>query len=127
MRGEKITFRTPIFKTHGRVIGGEVLSGIEVAFGLVAHPSLRYSGEKFGFWDVSCPETGCLVGTGEFPGKLGASSKLLCLVRYKAGTASAFRRLLDEGRELVRNAPAVLQTGGRVQALSNERNGDGDQ
>lgn len=127
MRGEKITFRTPIFMKYGRVIGGEVLSGIEIAFGLVAHPALGFAGEKFGLWDVSCPETGCLICTGAFHGKLGASSALLRTVRYKAGTASAFRRLLDEGRKLARNDPAVLQIGGRVQVLANERNGGGDQ
>ena len=128
MRGEKITFRTPIFKKYGRVIGGEVVSGIEIAFGLVAHPALGSAGEKFGFWDVSCPETGCLVAAGVFPGKLGASARLHSLVRVKAGTASAFRRLLDQGRELARNdTTSVLQLGGRVQVLAEDRNGDGYQ
>lgn len=127
MRGEKITFRTPTFKRYGLVIEGKVVSGIEIAFGLAAHPALGYAGEKFGFWDVSCPETGCLVATGKFPGKLGASSSLHELVRVKAGSASAFRRLIDKGRELARNDPAVLQIGGRVQVLSDERKLGGDQ
>lgn len=115
MRGEKVTFRTPVFMKGGRVIGGEIISGVEIAFGLVAHPALVSAGEKFGFWDVSCPDTGCLIATGDFPGKIAASSRLIQLVRTRAGTASAFRRMLDNGRKLVRNDPAVYRLGGRVQ------------
>lgn len=120
MRGEKITFRMPVFMKYGRVIGGEVISGVEIAFGLVAHPALGGSGEKFGFWDVSCPDTGCLIATGEFPGKIAASSKLIQLVRVKARTVSAFRRMLENGRKLVAKDPAVYRLGGRVEAHADQ-------
>lgn len=120
MRGEKVTFRTPVFTKHGRVIGGDVISGVEIAFGLVAHQALGPAGEKFGMWDVSCPDTGCLIASGEFPGKIAASSKLIQLVRVKAGTVSAFRRMLETGRKLVAKDPAVHRLGGRVKAHADQ-------
>ena len=73
MRGEKVTFRTPVFMKGGRVIGGEIISGVEIAFGLVAHPALGSAGEKFGFWDVPA-RIRQSHRDWRFPGKIAASS-----------------------------------------------------
>lgn len=77
--------------------------GFQVAYGLVIHPSLDMKCRRdLGYWDVSDPETGCLVCYGIYPGASGAIAALVEKAMELKARPGGFRGALERGRAKIR-------------------------
>lgn len=73
-------------------------SGYATAHGLVLHRSLCNLSSERGYWDVSDPETGCLVAYGTYPGIEGAVAGLVEVAMPFAQHPGGFAAALADGR-----------------------------
>lgn len=77
----------------------EPIFGFQVSYGLVIHPSVSVSIRRDrSYWDVSDPETGCLIAYGIYPGPAGAIAGLVEKAMEMKDRPGGFRGALERGR-----------------------------
>lgn len=98
MSRETVTFQPA---KNPRLVGKfKPVAAQKSGYGLVIHPTILAGPHcKFGFWDVSDPQTGCLVAYGEFPGREGAVTALVHAAMRYGKQPGGFRRALEIGRK----------------------------